>query len=483
MKYCKLILGSLLFFGLISAQNGISQPNEAEKEDETELKFRLDYTRFRASDSLVYLEFYTSLPRSALTYVPEDERLRADFITTAQVLQGDSVIASKQWRNVNYADSLAEVQKEHLLFSQNHFTLNEGNYNLKVNINDPNSPISGEYTAPIEIALFSQTDLSISDLQMSSNITRSSEKTPFVKNGYYIMPHPSGVYGLVLPMLFSYAEVYHLSDASSDSGKYYTVEYQIMDADGKVVKKIEPKVREKPGESSVEVNALNVATLVSGMYTIVMNITDLENDASYNSFRKFFVYREADFADGGERFKQTEEINTMGSPGLDADRYDAMAEKQLDQEFEFTRYVSTKEERDTWKTLKREGKIKFLKEFWAKRDQTPTTPANEFKRDYLARVEYANRRFRGTFKDGWKTDRGRVILVYGQPDEVQRNPMTNEAKAYEVWFYYSIQGGVEFIFVDKRDMEDYELVHSTARGELYDPEWYRFVQIHQDYYE
>ena len=90
-------------------------------------------------------------------------------------------------------------------------------------------------------------------------------------------------------------------------------------------------------------------------------------------------------------------------------------------------------------------------------------------------MEYANQAFRGTFREGWRTDRGRVMLVYGKPDEVERFPFSSDNKAYEVWHYFSLQGGIDFIFVDRRDMGDYELVHSTARGELYDPDWVRWI--------
>ena len=90
-------------------------------------------------------------------------------------------------------------------------------------------------------------------------------------------------------------------------------------------------------------------------------------------------------------------------------------------------------------------------------------------------IERANLVYRGTFREGWRTDRGRILLIYGEPDEYDRYPFSNDNKAYEIWRFFSVQGGVEFIFVDRRDMGDYELVHSTARGELYDPEWTRWI--------
>ena len=90
-------------------------------------------------------------------------------------------------------------------------------------------------------------------------------------------------------------------------------------------------------------------------------------------------------------------------------------------------------------------------------------------------VNTANQQFR-EMKQGWRTDRGRVLLLYGVPDEIERFPYSAENKPYEIWKYFSIQGGVIFVFVDKRELGRYELVHSTARGELNDPEWERWIR-------
>ena len=275
--------------------------------------------------------------------------------------------------------------------------------------------------------------------------------------------------------MYTYSEIYNFAEATSDSGNNYVVRYKVLDSDGAEAKKFKDKVKQKPGKTAVEVNGVNVVTLVSGPYFIVMEVEDMETGKTVETRQKFFVYREGDYAEGGAAFKKQEQLSGTGSAGLDAGRYDEMEEKDIDDEFEWCRYISSKDERNTFKKLNLDGKRTFIKEFWARRDQTPTTPINEYKRNYLSSVEYADQAYRGTFRAGWRTDRGRVMLVYGRPDEIERFPFSSENKAYEVWHFFSLQGGITFIFVDRRDMGDYELVHSTARGELYDPEWTRWI--------
>ena len=95
--------------------------------------------------------------------------------------------------------------------------------------------------------------------------------------------------------------------------------------------------------------------------------------------------------------------------------------------------------------------------------------------EYLQRIAAADQLFSAFKKGGWRTDRGRVFVLYGKPDEFERHP-SNAAKPYEIWHYYRIENGVQFVFVEKSGFGDYELVHSTKRGELEDPGWMRFIQ-------
>lgn len=151
-----------------------------------------------------------------------------------------------------------------------------------------------------------------------------------------------------------------------------------------------------------------------------------------------------------------------------------MSSEELKEEFNSAAYIATSDEKNIFKNLDAQGKQIFLIEFWKKRDTTPETPQNEFRDNYLKLVNTANKEFSG-FKKGWQTDQGRVLLVYGVPDEIERIPLSMEAKAHQVWKYFSIQGGVIFVFVDKQGFGQLELVHSTARGELNDSEWERWI--------
>jgi len=93
--------------------------------------------------------------------------------------------------------------------------------------------------------------------------------------------------------------------------------------------------------------------------------------------------------------------------------------------------------------------------FWDKRDPTPGTRRNESMEEYYYRVNFANRRY-SAVTDGWKTDRGYVLVKFGEPDFVERRPHSFDVEPYEVWVYQRM--GRQYIFVDKTGFGDYQLL-------------------------
>jgi GWxTD domain-containing protein len=85
-------------------------------------------------------------------------------------------------------------------------------------------------------------------------------------------------------------------------------------------------------------------------------------------------------------------------------------------------WIITDEERAAFKLLSNdEEREKFIEHVWDVRDPTPGTVENEFRDEYYRRVMYANERFSAGVP-GWKTDRGRIYIVYGPPDEIESHP-------------------------------------------------------------
>ncbi|MFQ5799347.1 MAG: GWxTD domain-containing protein, partial [Bacteroidota bacterium] len=319
----------------------------------------------------------------------------------------------------------------------------------------------------LEVRLFEDPDrVMVSDVVLCSTIRQSTDRESiFYKNTLEVKPNPWGLYGVTMPIIFYYAEVYNLLRGIQSEN--YTVRTAVYDAFGNEVLS---RDRRKPrvNESSVEVGTVNVGSLKQGRYTLVFSVIDSAAETTTSSMKRFFVYNPGSV--------EEETPATAGGDVL-ASEYAMMNESQIDLEFSQSRYIQSDVERDQYKALQGvEAKRKFVYEFWLRRDLDPTTLVNEAKREYFARLSYANENFRSSFREGWKTDRGRVYIVYGPPDEYDRHPSEVDTRPYELWYYYNIQGGVEFVFADRMGFRDYELLHSTHRDELRDDYWRRRVR-------
>jgi GWxTD domain-containing protein len=85
-------------------------------------------------------------------------------------------------------------------------------------------------------------------------------------------------------------------------------------------------------------------------------------------------------------------------------------------------YIITDEERAAFKQLSNdEERDNFIEAFWQRRDPTPDTEENEYKEEHYQRIAYANEHFAAGVP-GWKTDRGRIYIVFGKPDEIDSHP-------------------------------------------------------------
>jgi GWxTD domain-containing protein len=125
------------------------------------------------------------------------------------------------------------------------------------------------------------------------------------------------------------------------------------------------------------------------------------------------------------------------------------------------RYIITKQERKDFLALPSSERSRFIEEFWKSRDSDPTTEVNEFKIEYLKRIAEAKHLFPEGGMSGWLTDRGRIYIQLGPPEQRDRYPSGyfNYNQPLEIWHY----GFYKLYFVDSRWNGNYELVPESAQ--------------------
>ena len=140
---------------------------------------------------------------------------------------------------------------------------------------------------------------------------------------------------------------------------------------------------------------------------------------------------------------------------------------------EDVRWIITEEEMSAFKQLSNdEERDQFIEQFWLRRDPTPDTMENEYKEEHYRRIAYANERFQAG-KAGFRTDRGRMYVVFGPPDEIEshpsggyyRRPMdegggSTSTYPFEIWRYRYLEDigqEIEIEFVDTCMCGDYHM--------------------------
>jgi GWxTD domain-containing protein len=139
-------------------------------------------------------------------------------------------------------------------------------------------------------------------------------------------------------------------------------------------------------------------------------------------------------------------------------------------------YIITDQERAAFKKLATdEERENFIELFWRRRDPDPDTDENEYREEYYERIAYANEHYASGIP-GWKTDRGRIYIMYGKPDELETHPSggsydrpsyegggTTSTYPFEIWFYRYLPGigsGIEIEFVDPTGSGEYHIARS-----------------------
>ena len=120
-------------------------------------------------------------------------------------------------------------------------------------------------------------------------------------------------------------------------------------------------------------------------------------------------------------------------------------------------YIISDQERTAFKKLETdEERQHFVDQFWERRNPTPGSADNPFKREYYRRIAYANEHYAANVP-GWKTDRGRVYILYGPPDEIDSHPSGGEYERPA-----SEGGGTVMTY----PFEDWRYAHFQALGSL-----------------
>lgn len=430
--------------------------------------FILDQNIFTDTEGKKYLEIYLYLDGLSLQYQETSgKKFSAKVSVEIEISKTGKAIHAEKYQldGISISDTTPELKAAHNLLDVHRYYLDAGVYTLVAKItdlNDKNPRIVSavrefECKAPVK----DKTELSDIEFYLS----RSKPANPGVltkPDGKDYIPMVSNSSFIEQDSLNFYVEVYR-SQQLGISPYYISASIRQANSD-KTLEQYTYTIKKNGSAFDVFAGTLMISELPSQTYVLSIEIMNAQREVLASGSRKFFVYNKQDDPSAQAEYSS---------------RYDiayGYTEKELDYHISCLRFISTSTELNFVKALNNfEDKKSFFYGFWDKRRNEPlkyTDINNWF--EFHKLIQYANQKFKSRLRDGWETDRGRVLLQYGIPNDIQTYPSMNNTVPYDIWTYnkLGVQPAVIFVFADNDLItNEYPLIHSTKYGEANNPRW------------
>ena len=411
-----------------------------------------------------YFEVYLVAGANAIKYVPTKPRgYTAGLDVQITITQGDKVLNFDKYR-LNTPLVYDTTKIDFSILDQKRLFVPNVSAVVEVIITDINDSLNSfNYTEVF--SSFLKENVQISDVQFADSYKMTSQENTFTKNGVELQPYPINFFPSTRNNIIFYGEVYNADKYMQDD--QFMITYAIRNASTDEFNQEfyqYTKADKQPVFSFVK--EMDITDLPGGNYNLVIEVRNKKNELIAQ--KKVFIQR----ANTGA-INSWENIKMINTSGTFTDAY---SEEQLNYFLDIIKPVATESDRNLIESLSArvepDMKKKFLYNFWVERD--PNDPYKKWLQ-YLERVKEVNKSFGTPSRAGYKTDRGRVYLQYGQPYDIVSSVNEPGAYPYEIWYYTTLpdrQTNIGFAFYEPSMVSnDYILMHSNARGELHDERW------------
>jgi len=426
------------------------------------IKFWVDGAAFAGDSGKTWQEIYWSLPVKDFVIKQNAGQRTINYKTMIQLRDSSGkLFLNEDWNSNLNIPPAQEIERRDLatldLMVANN--LKPGDYRLKFMVSDLNGGNIGTLERVISLPYLNPDILAISQIQVASDIYLDTLKSRFSKGKLQIKPHPSREFGEAYRNLYYYFEVYR--SASDTGGGERVIQISLNSTSQPVINTIANNVITERTGQIIQTGGINLDSFPDGLYILKAQIKD--------GTGKLLAYSQA-----GVKINRRPLTGITGAGDKLAEEIQAL-QKEGGEYFYEIGYIASSRDVEQLNKLDESGKKEFLRRFWKSRDADPTTPENETLLEHARRYKDADIKFgennRGGMK-GSQTDRGRLYIKYGTPNEVEIKVMQGQYRPVEIWRYYN---GNKFVFVDKSSFGRFQLMYSKSKDERTDPNWSRYI--------
>lgn len=423
------MIKSILLFVFLFTSIALSQAESYNysRVPEKKIKYYQDFLSFKGKDTKTRLDVFIQVPYNAVQFIKTGQGFEASYTITVSIFDEDdkNLITEKIWNEKITALSFElTTSPENYNFSNRSFELTPGIYSIKTELLDKDS--KNEYNSENKVIVKDFSSMpSMSDVMLIAKRTK-------VEGNSKIIPNVARTVITDRDPLSTFFEVY------DDTTQSLIAEYDIQDDKENTLFETTRVVKTKQGVSQIftDIDSLN---LNLGKFLLKVTLKD-SSDKIISTSVKAFVSR------------------WIGVPASLTD---------LDKAVDELIYIANSEQLDYIKSAEdRTEKTKRFVDFWKKLDPNPNDEYNPVFNEYYSRIAYANENFSTYSLEGWRSDRGMVLVILGAPDNIDRHPFEYYSKPYEIWQYYNLNK--QFVFIDYTGFGDYRLSPDTPLyGDLY----------------
>jgi len=409
---------SLLFL-LLSAAGLPAQPiDRGTPGSYGEIRFSGSATAIPHPDGTATIEISYQVPYDELVFLKESGGYVARYDLTAIAYDDDGrQIAGDSWREVvrvdRYADTNARMKSHGGVLS---LGVGPGRHSLKLELRSVDTKAFGTIERTIVVP-----EVRRGKVTVGTPIFETRALDPGTRRSSYV-PNPLRDYGEEQPVVRVRVPVY------GDSSETYDVTTEVLTERGELIETFTDTLTPSGFRTDL-IHEFGVLDYEVGTYVLRVGTEHRDGDGSAAARATFRV------------------VTSPKSWGGD---FDTMIQQ--------IGYVATRDEVERIVDAPPEARDEAWEAFWRSRDPDPDDGVNEFKREFIRRLGYANLHFRTTVP-GWKTDMGRIYIQYGEPDDVESQPIGRMLNAWEIWYYY--REHTKFIFVDREGFGEFDLVERT----------------------
>jgi len=454
MKLIKIYLAliTLYFSGIRSTEAQNIQAN-------------LDFKQFYNSETGTYLEVYVKINLTSVTLKnPTEGNWQSEVEITQIIKKGDSIV---DFRKKNLASPIMTDSTLTDFTDQQRYIIKPGEYELEIIIKDNYKENDQAVSLNEKLIITDFTGVaSFSDIELLEAYVKTDKTTELTKSGFDLYPYVSAYYPYGYDKIAFYTEIYHLGKEITEGEKFLMVQYIESFENGIQFSNFSKMTKMESATVVPILSALDISSLKTGNYNLVLEARNKTNDVVLR--KKIFFQRNNPLANLSE-----DELTKVVISSTFVEKYtnmDSLSEyiaclRPICEELERTMVDKQARSMDTL------TKQQFFYTFWLNRNST--NPEKEWL-SYKKEVDFVNSIYGTRVKQGYETDRGRVYLQYGAPNQISDRPNEPSSYPYQIWQYYKVGkfNNKKFIFyLPDLVTNDYQILHSDVPGEMKNFRW------------